>query len=702
MINTKVYFKKYLSGLLVLIFICTSGLFAQNKSKKERITVGYYENEIFQEGASPTSVKTGYSYEYLQKVASYTGWHYEYIYGSWNNLYEDFMAGKIDLLAGLAYSENRLSVMSFPDFPMGYEKYFIFISVDNDDITVDPETLRGKTIGTLSGLMETIIENWLKERNVEAKIKVYHDVYDRDTAIERGEVDAFIGETASVRAKRNIKPLLKIGDTSMYLCVAKNRPDLLKELNQALASIDLDDPYYVQDLTKKYFLENSVSRTLSENEKHWLNDHDGKIKIGYFCDYLPYSARAEDGSANGIVTDVLERILLNLNLEDSVKIQYLGYDDATEMEKGLFQGKVDAIFPVTDHVWFLEQAGVFQSKQVISSTPELVYKGNLKNLKSDIIAVNSHNKVQTEYTMTYYPDSHIIYYDSIDGCLKAVENGSADSTILAGLRAKDLLSKSAYSNLKSITLPNADTKCFGVSAQNIALLSLLDRGINSLEPGFALSATYHYIKSNEYTVTDFIQDNILFFSLIFLTIAVLIFSCITIFVTKSRKQKVLRRLSLMDSMTSLGNRRAYEQELEKHSPFPGEKDFVYIGLDLNCLKATNDTYGHTAGDELIEGAAFCLKKAFTNEKRIYRIGGDEFCVILNESKQNVLEQLKEFERLEKNWCGTYSQCLSVSYGAVFLEESPGESLLDIIKEADRRMYRCKSQWYKESGMDRRK
>ncbi len=85
------------------------------------VRVGYYENEIFQEGAAEGAVKTGYSYEYLQKLSEYTGWKYEYEYGSFSDLYQMLLDGEIDLLAGLAWRENRAELIGYPDAIMGSE-----------------------------------------------------------------------------------------------------------------------------------------------------------------------------------------------------------------------------------------------------------------------------------------------------------------------------------------------------------------------------------------------------------------------------------------------------------------------------------------------------------------------------------------------------------------------------------------------------
>lgn len=79
------------------------------------VRVGYYQAGGFQEGDGSTRMRSGYGYAYLQKVASYTGWRYEYVPGTWDELYEKLKTGDIDLMAGVAWSEERQSEVLFPD-----------------------------------------------------------------------------------------------------------------------------------------------------------------------------------------------------------------------------------------------------------------------------------------------------------------------------------------------------------------------------------------------------------------------------------------------------------------------------------------------------------------------------------------------------------------------------------------------------------
>lgn len=87
------------------------------------------------------------------------------------------------------------------------------------------------------------------------------------------------------------------------------------------------------------------------------------------------------------------------------------------------------------------------------------------------------------------------------------------------------------------------------------------------------------------------------------------------------------RYAYYDAMTGLKNRRAYEEKLHQLAENP-PSEFCIIMADINGLKETNDTIGHDAGDELITGASECLTAAFEGIDTIYRIGGDEFCIVM--------------------------------------------------------------------------
>lgn len=167
---------------------------------------------------------------------------------------------------------------------------------------------------------------------------------------------------------------------------------------------------------------------------------------------------------------------------------------------------------------------------------------------------------------------------------------------------------------------------------------------------------------------------------------------------KYEKEKLLY-ISNTDALTGCLNRHAYETDINK---LDLKKELIYISLDLNSLKHVNDTYGHAAGDEMICAAATCMMASFGEFGRVYRIGGDEFAVIITQKPDELDAMTKHFDSSVAEWRGKIVDSMTISYGCVRSLEEDWELVHDIEKEADRRMYASKARYYSDSGIDRRK
>lgn len=167
---------------------------------------------------------------------------------------------------------------------------------------------------------------------------------------------------------------------------------------------------------------------------------------------------------------------------------------------------------------------------------------------------------------------------------------------------------------------------------------------------------------------------------------------------KYEKEKLLY-ISNTDALTGCLNRHAYETDINK---LDLKKEWIYISLDLNSLKHINDTYGHDVGDEMICAAATCMMASFGEFGRVYRIGGDEFAVIITQKPDELDAMTKHFDSSVAEWRGKIVDSMTISYGCVRSLEEDWEFVYDIAKEADRRMYASKARYYSDSDIDRRK
>jgi len=161
------------------------------------------------------------------------------------------------------------------------------------------------------------------------------------------------------------------------------------------------------------------------------------------------------------------------------------------------------------------------------------------------------------------------------------------------------------------------------------------------------------------------------------------------------------RISFIDALTGLLNRRAYEEALNLFQVTGFPKEFVYVSMDLNELKNANDNLGHEAGDEILKAAAKLMRKAFDPYGRVYRTGGDEFAALLYMDENQLKEARNSFANLMKDWHGELVPSLNVSCGYVGNWEFPETGIKKLAKEADERMYQEKSRYYATKGVDRR-
>ena len=184
-----------------------------------------------------------------------------------------------------------------------------------------------------------------------------------------------------------------------------------------------------------------------------------------------------------------------------------------------------------------------------------------------------------------------------------------------------------------------------------------------------------------------------------LLVMVILVIAIRIIIERTR---ALSNASFRDQTTQLLNRRAFEEAKARLEADGMDESFAYVTADVNGLKTANDDLGHAAGDELIQGAALCLKECFGKFGDVYRIGGDEFAAMLKISPERLAQAMEELEQLTAAWSGERVDSLSISCGFAMRQEFPSENIGEISRISDERMYAAKAEHYRRIGKDRRR
>lgn len=159
----------------------------------------------------------------------------------------------------------------------------------------------------------------------------------------------------------------------------------------------------------------------------------------------------------------------------------------------------------------------------------------------------------------------------------------------------------------------------------------------------------------------------------------------------------LESSSKYDLLTGVRNSNAYNRVKDSLNV---RKDYGIVVFDINGLKRVNDSYGHYKGDQMIMSCASVLMNAFLGVGRIYRIGGDEFVLIMTELVPDY-ELKKRFYVMEQGLkkAGRILDIeLSLSYGYEYHKEGELRTYMDVFQKADTKMYVMKREYHRKGRL----
>jgi len=150
------------------------------------------------------------------------------------------------------------------------------------------------------------------------------------------------------------------------------------------------------------------------------------------------------------------------------------------------------------------------------------------------------------------------------------------------------------------------------------------------------------------------------------------------------------QLARQDSLTKLGNRRYFDEQL-KRSMHHANRQQTLVGLilcDLNNFKALNDTFGHQLGDQVLVHVASALSGAIRNSDCVFRFGGDEFALLVENATENSLIIIEQrIKQAIETDALLHKHQVSCSLGTTFMNRADTEH--SFFERADQELYRQK-------------
>ena len=414
--------RKSVCAMLSLLLLLSAVLpvkTAAETAPAKIVRVGSFEdtfNYVNERGA-----RKGYGYELLETLSGYTGWQFEYVTCDWSDCFEKLKNGEIDIMGDISYTEDRAEEMLFSDEPMGEEKYYLYADFSRTDISASNfKTLNGKKIGVLMGTEpEEMLTEWEEKHGIKTEHVNISDNEDVKQKLANHEIDCFVSLEEAFWAELGISTMTRVGESSIYYAINKDRPDLKEELDYAMSVLDEADPFYTADLYKRYF---SLDYTpiLTGEEKAWLRKH-GAIRMGFLTSDGGVSTYdPATGELTGAITDYIQFATGCLGNQE-LEFQIVGYDSIEAELDALKSGEIDMIFHFDQNPNLAEEYRVAcTSTTWITNLMAVTNKEHFNESKANRIAVPQNKLSLKKYLAFYYPQWEIVDCDTQEDAAKPI------------------------------------------------------------------------------------------------------------------------------------------------------------------------------------------------------------------------------------------------------------------------------------------
>ena len=508
------------------------------------IRVGSFEDTF--NYCNEKGARKGYGYELLQTLSGYTGWQFEYVTCDWSDCFEKLENGEIDIMGGISYTEDRAEEMLFSDEPMGEEKYYLYVDLSRADISASNfKTLNGKKVGVLMGTEpEVMLTEWEEKYGLKTQHVNISNNEDVKQKLANHEIDCFVSLEESLWAELGISTITRVGKSSIYYVLNKDRSDLKEELDNAMRALDEAAPFYTADLCKKYF-SLDYKPILTGEEKAWLRKH-GAIRMGFLTSDRGVSTYdPATGEITGTITDYIQFATDCLGNQE-LEFHLVGYDDKEAELNALKSGEIDMVFHFDQSPNLAEEYRVACTNTTWTSNMMAVTNKQLF-IENEVnrVAVPQNKISLTRYIAFYYPQWEIVDCDTQEDAIKLVKDGQADCFV-TGISSEGNYSKKY--GFYSVPLPNPANSCFAVNSGNRSLLSILNKTIKAMPANMLTSSLAMYKSSSrKVTLIDFIKDNFFMVLLVSSIAVAVVLLTILKLLQKARKAEAAARKAANDT-----------------------------------------------------------------------------------------------------------------------------------------------------------
>lgn len=657
---------------LCLLTLILSGMAAEEvlaAAGKRTVRVAFFPMDGYNERGEDGSL-TGMDVEYLDALCEYVNWEIEYVEcADWDEALALLAEQKVDLVGSAQYSEERSQIYQYADLSSGYTFGVIAANGDSELAYEDFSAMRDITFGMVKTYVrrEEFLQYLSDHGITEPEIKEYGSTAELQRALDEGKIDALVHTFTEIKEGQRI--LGRFAPKPFYYITYSGNDDVSRELNQAIADLQINRPELETELMNKYY-QSRLDKTIvfTTEEKTYIRRADA-IAVGYLDGYYPFSYE-KDGEFKGLSRNLLEEGINSVGM--SCTFQKMG--SLQEAEEALCRGDIDLISYCPDTTEVLNEYQLTSVKEYAEIPLVVVMKkeGSLNTAKT--LATVSYLTSQAEMAMDMESLS-LEVYESQQECLDAVKKGKVDAVLCDGYLAEYLLGTEVWYNkleIKSVLSGGHRVSVVIRKGQGPILEGILDKTLSVIDTSMINDYIFENSEYSLVSIDRFVRNHSLGIIVAMLLVVIVVIFVAQHMIKDSRK---IQRLMYKDTGMDIWNLNylIYRGEAEL---LPERKEqYAVVNLNVSKFRRFNIIYGWNAGHKLLESVADVLSHSVDAQKEIYaREQGDRFVLLL--SYQNKVEFTMRIislaDAIEERILGDTENHMSIQVGAYFVPKGSND------------------------------
>ena len=468
---------------------------------------------------------SGYTYDYLMRIAQFTGWTYEFVEAEGEtdnekavNLIEMLDNGEVDIEGSMTYSPALGELYEYPANSYGSAHTSLFVmntgaTVSQTDLFTQEE-LR-VAINATAKQRRAELEYFCKQNGINLVTVECKGTDEMMEKVESGEADTFLEIDININPEAHI--IASFAERPYFFAGPKGDRTIIDEIDATIQRINESNPTLQDSLYDKYFMKSETNFTLTDEEKEYSRQHE-PLRVGIISEKAPLQQFNEQtGEFKGVTKGVLDYLAQHTGL--SFEIVEIPHSD--DLAAAIREADVDIVGGINDTGTESKELGVSLTAPYMSTSSLLVYN---KFVDPDEL---ENKKIALPWeSASFAPEGgEVVVYDTLEECFEAVNSGKADYTYGTSYTTPYYLSIDNLTNL--LYLPASTQSidiCFGVvQPVEPELLVVINKSLRDLSTAELDSIIYdNSLIDQSEQINLFISDHLLEFALGFISLLVII------------------------------------------------------------------------------------------------------------------------------------------------------------------------------------